>query len=124
MSLLLNILWAVVGGGLITALEYFLVGVILCLTLVGIPFGLQCFKVAGLALAPFGKTFVPTPVTLLGIVGNLLWVILAGFWIFMTHVALALSLAVTIIGLPFALQHLKLAIVAFAPFDLEVESSP
>ena len=121
MGFLLNVLWAILGGGLITALECFLAGLILCLTIVGIPFGLQCFKVAGLALAPFGKTFVPLELTLLGVVGNLLWIVLAGFWIFMTHVALALSLAVTIIGLPFAFQHLKLAIVAFAPFDLKIE---
>jgi uncharacterized membrane protein YccF (DUF307 family) len=120
MSLLLNILWIVFGGGLVLWLEYVIAGLLLCLTVVGIPFGVQCFKVAGLAPLPFGKTLDPMPVGAasgtLRLVLNVVWVIVAGIWIFLTHVVLAVGLAVTIIGIPFALQHMKLAILAFAPF--------
>src|SRR5438309_1664339 len=120
MQLLLNLLWAVSGGGLITALEYLLAGVVCCLTVVGIPFGLQCFKIAGLALFPFGKDFRTSGMGPVGAVGNLFWIVFAGLWIFLSHLALALSLAVTIIGIPFAFQHLKLGMLAFAPFGVRV----
>jgi uncharacterized membrane protein YccF (DUF307 family) len=120
MSFLLNILWIVVGGGLILWLEYMLAGVLLCLTIVGIPFGLQCFKIAGLALLPFGKDVGPLPGVqssgVLLFIFNVIWAVVAGIWIFITHVVLAVGLAVTIIGIPFALQHLKLGVLAFAPF--------
>lgn len=101
-------------------LEYMLAGVLLCLTIVGIPFGLQCFKIAGLALWPFGKELGPPPgletsSTLL-LVFNVIWAVIAGIWIFLTHVVLGVGLALTIIGIPFALQHLKLGLLAFAPF--------
>ena len=120
MNILLNVLWAILGGGLILALEYVLAGLILCLTIVGIPFGLQCFKIAGLALAPFGKGFESPDISPLGFVGNLLWMITAGFVIFISHLGLALGLAITVIGIPFALQHLKMAVLALAPFDVKV----
>jgi uncharacterized membrane protein YccF (DUF307 family) len=120
MSFVLNILWIVFGGGLVLALEYALAGLILCLTIVGIPFGLQCFKIAGLALWPFGKEIAPlqgveSSGTLM-LVFNVIWAIVAGIWIFLTHLVLGVGLAVTIIGIPFALQHLKLGLLAFAPF--------
>jgi uncharacterized membrane protein YccF (DUF307 family) len=124
MRTLLNILWAIVGGGLITALEYAIGGLILCLTVVGIPFGVQCFKLAGLALFPFGKDIQDDPTApgsgMLGLVMNLLWFIVAGVWTFITHIGLALGLAVTIIGIPFALQHVKLAVLALFPFGRTV----
>lgn len=119
MSLLLNLLWIVLGGGIAIAFEYLLFGLLLCVTVVGIPFGLQAFKLAGLALLPFGKDIhPPTPdrANALGTVGNLLWLVLAGIWIFLTHVSLGVGLAVTIIGIPFALQHFKLAVLALWPF--------
>ena len=121
MRLILNLLWAILGGGLVTALEYLLAGVVCCLTVVGIPFGMQCFKIAGLALFPFGKDFcsergaVSLPL-------NVLWFVFAGLWIFLSHLALGLSLALTIIGIPFAYQHLKLGMLALAPFGVTVRS--
>ena len=118
---LLNLLWALLGGGLLTALEYVLAGLVLCLTIVGIPFGVQCFKLAGLALFPFGKDFDdsrPRGVTNLPL--NIIWLLLAGIWICITHLTLALGLAVTIIGIPFALQHVKLAMLALMPFGVTV----
>jgi uncharacterized membrane protein YccF (DUF307 family) len=120
----MNILWAILGGGLITALEYVIGGLLLCLTVVGIPFGLQCFKIAGLALTPFGRDVVEDPSLagsgFLGLVMNVLWFLVAGIWICITHLGLALGLAVTVIGIPFALQHLKLAVLALFPFGRRV----
>lgn len=121
MRTLLNLLWAVIGGGFILALEYLLAGAVLCLTIVGIPFGVQCFKLAGLALFPFGKDFndgLPRGGT--NVLFNILWFLCAGVWIFLSHLALALPLAVSLIGIPFALQHLKLGFLALAPFGVRV----
>ena len=124
MRFLLNLLWAILGGGLITALQYLLVGLVCCVTIIGIPFGMQCFKLAGLALFPFGKDFTSQGSSLVSFGFNLLWLVFAGIWIFLTHVALALSLAVTIIGIPFAYQHLKLGMLALAPFGARISLLP
>jgi uncharacterized membrane protein YccF (DUF307 family) len=116
MRLLLNILWIVLGGWLIW-LEYLIGGLLLCLTIVGIPFGVQCFKMAGLGLLPFGKDIVNAPgASPIGCILNVFWIVIAGIWIFLSHLGLALGFAVTIIGIPFALQHVKLAMLALAPF--------
>lgn len=118
MRLLLNLLWIVFGGGFVLWLEYMLGGLLLCLTIVGIPFGVQCFKLAGLALLPFGKD-VDVDVGGTGalrVVFNVLWFVVAGIWIFLTHIGLAIGLAITIIGIPFAVQHVKLAVLALWPF--------
>ncbi|MER2565146.1 MAG: YccF domain-containing protein [Myxococcaceae bacterium] len=118
---LLNLLWALLGGGLLTALEYVLAGLVLCLTIVGIPFGVQCFKLAGLALFPFGKDFDDSrPRGVTNVPLNIIWFLLAGVWICITHLTLALGLAVSIIGIPFALQHVKLAMLALMPFGVTV----
>ncbi len=122
MRFLLNLLWVVFGGGLVVALEYALGALVLCLTIVGIPFGVQCFKIAALALWPFGKVVDrgPRGQGCLGLSLNILWALVAGVWIFLSHLALAVGLAVTIIGIPFALQHLKLAVLALVPFGAEI----
>lgn len=120
MRLLLNLLWIFLGGGLVIWFQYILGGLILCLTVVGIPFGLQCFKLGGLALLPFGKDIESLPRGfaggLLGALLNILWIVVAGIWIFVSHLGLAVASAITIIGIPFAVQHLKLAMLALAPF--------
>ncbi len=122
MQLLLNILWIFFGGGLLIWLEYLIGGLLLCLTIVGIPFGVQCFKIAGLALTPFGKDLVEQKGSGgIGFVLNVFWILIAGIWIFLSHVALGVGLAVTIIGIPFALQHLKLAFLALAPFGQRIK---
>ena len=124
MRFLLNLLWAVLGGGLITAIEYLIAGVLCCLTIVGIPFGLQCFKIAALALFPFGKDFTSQGRGATGFILNLLWLIFAGVWIFLSHLALGLACAVSIIGIPFAYQHLKLGMLALAPFGTRIWERP
>jgi uncharacterized membrane protein YccF (DUF307 family) len=125
MSLLLNILWVVLGGGLLIGIEYLLGGLILCVTIVGIPFGLQCFKVGSLGFWPFGRSFDVDPdapgAGALGLVFNVIWFLVAGVWIFLSHIALAAALAVTIIGIPFAIQHVKLGLLALAPFGKRIQ---
>jgi uncharacterized membrane protein YccF (DUF307 family) len=121
---LLNLLWIVLGGGFVIWLEYLIGGVLLCATIVGIPFGMQCFKIAGMGLLPFGKEIREDPTSAgggcLGLAMNVLWFVVAGIWIFLSHIALAVALGVTIIGIPFAIQHIKLAVLALAPFGKRV----
>jgi uncharacterized membrane protein YccF (DUF307 family) len=116
MKLLLNLLWVIFGGGLVIFLEYLLAGLLLCITILGIPFGLQCFKIAGLGLWPFGKEITYASFGAVGMLFNVLWLLLAGLWIALSHLVAACVLAVTIIGIPFAWQHLKLARIALVPF--------
>ncbi|MCP4501405.1 MAG: YccF domain-containing protein [Deltaproteobacteria bacterium] len=124
MQLLLNILWAILGGGFLIALQYAIGGVVLCLTVVGIPFGIQCFKLAWLSLLPFGQDVVDDPASsgsgTLGVIMNILWLIFGGITTFLTHISAGLALAVTIIGIPFAMQHLKLAVLALFPFGRRI----
>ncbi len=122
MGVLGNILWIVLGGFLVF-LWYLLGGLILCLTIVGIPFGVQCFKLSVLALAPFGRSVVSTErfSGCLATLMNILWLLVAGVEIALLHMVLAALLALTIVGLPFAKQHLKLASLALVPFGRRVE---
>src|SRR5438045_9642483 len=113
LSFLLNILWIIFGGGLVLCLEYLLAGCLLCLTIVGIPFGIQCFKIAGLALLPFGKDIGPLPAVSasepLRLVFNVIWAIVAGICIFLNPLVLGTGSTVTLSGLLFAPQHLSTA---------------
>lgn len=121
MTILLNILWFVLGGFLVV-FAYLLGGVLLCLTIIGIPFGIQCFKLSVLGLAPFGVEIRETdpPGGALSIIMNVIWIILPGFELAIIHLVLAAVFAITIIGLPFALQHLKLTRLAILPFGYRV----
>jgi uncharacterized membrane protein YccF (DUF307 family) len=124
MRFILNLLWAIFGGGLVLALEYAVVGLVCCLTIVGIPFGLQCFKLAGLALFPFGKDYDDGAQRGTGnVLLNIVWFIFAGVWIALTHLTAAIPLAVSIIGIPFALQHVKFALLAISPFGVRVRET-
>ena len=117
MSLLGNIVFFVFGGFII-ATAYVLGGILLCLTIVGIPFGFQCFKLAGGVLAPFGREVVQTepPAGALSLILNIIWIILPGLELAIMHLILAALFAVTIIGFPLAVQHMKLVKVALLPF--------
>lgn len=125
MSTVGNILWIIFGGGIFLFLEYFIGGLLLCLTIIGIPFGLQCIKISFLALLPFGKEVQHTQSAggCLSLLMNIIWVLVAGIWIALTHLAFALVCAITIIGIPFALQHIKLVSLSFAPFGKEVKAN-
>ncbi|MFI3261710.1 MAG: YccF domain-containing protein [Rikenellaceae bacterium] len=122
MNLLGNIIWLIFGG-LLTAIEYFIAGITLCCTIIGIPFGIQVFKLGMLALAPFGRTTVQTEKAggCLAIIMNVIWIFF-GISIAITHVITGLLLFITIIGIPFGKQHFKLAAVALTPFGREIIS--
>ncbi|MBO4907429.1 MAG: YccF domain-containing protein [Bacteroidaceae bacterium] len=125
MSFIGNIIW-VVFGGFVLFLEYLLAGLVLCLTIIGIPFGLQVFKLASLALWPFGRMAVQADGSSLGclnLIMNLIWIIFGGLVICIEHVVLGLLFCVTIIGIPFGLQHFKLASVALLPFGRTIVSA-
>jgi uncharacterized membrane protein YccF (DUF307 family) len=118
MSLIGNILWIFLGGGILLFLEYLFGGIILCITIIGIPFGVQCIKLSVLALLPFGKEIKTTKSGhgILSTFLNVIWIVFAGLAIAATHVILGLLCAITIVGLPFAKQHMKLASLALTPF--------
>jgi uncharacterized membrane protein YccF (DUF307 family) len=120
---ILNVLWLILGG-LVMGLGWWLAGVIMILTIVGIPFARSCFVLGSFAFWPFGRMAVSRRDVTgredlgtggLGVVGNVVWFVFAGLWLAIGHLASAVSLAVTIIGIPFAFQHLKLAVCALAP---------
>ena len=117
MSLIGNIIW-IVFGGLISFLAYMISSLLLCVTIIGIPFGVQTFKIGVATLAPFGKEVIPGPKpdSLLRLVFNVLWLVLFGWEIALNHLFWALVLGITIIGIPFAVQHLKLVPLAIFPF--------
>jgi uncharacterized membrane protein YccF (DUF307 family) len=117
MNLLGNILWLIFGG-LIAGLGYILGGLLTCLTIVGIPFGIQAMKIGVATFAPFGKQIVELPEANrpLRLILNVIWLVLFGWEIALAHATSALILAITIIGIPFALQHLKLIPLALLPF--------
>jgi uncharacterized membrane protein YccF (DUF307 family) len=121
MNLLLNLIWLLFGG-FIVVFAYVLGAVMLCITIIGIPFGIQCFKLAGLAVAPFGHEIreKEPPSGALSVIMNILWILLPGLELAVFHLVMALLFAVTIIGLPLAAQHLKMTRLALIPFGFEV----
>ena len=120
MTLLGNLLWLIFGG-LLSAFGWFVSGLIWCVTVVGIPWGLQCFKFAKLSLAPFGKDVVPgggAP----SLIANVVWLLISGIPMALDHVLTGLVLCLTIVGIPFGMQHFKLASLALSPFGAEVRT--
>ncbi len=117
-----NILWIILGGGIFIFLEYFIAGILLCFTIIGIPFGLQAMRLGMLSLTPFGKEVTSSGRTegCLSTLMNIIWVFAGGIWVALTHVLFAVIMAVTIIGIPFAKQHMKLASFSFTPFGREI----
>jgi uncharacterized membrane protein YccF (DUF307 family) len=123
MNFLGNLIWLIFGG-LAAALGYVFGGFVLCCTIVGIPWGLQCFKIAGLVIWPFGKKVIPknSPTGCLSVFFNLIWLLCGGFYTAFIHLVFAGILFITIIGIPFARQHLKLMELSFMPFSRQVVS--
>jgi uncharacterized membrane protein YccF (DUF307 family) len=118
----LNVIWLILSG-LWLALGYALAGVLMCILIVTIPFGLQAFKLAGYSLWPFGRAVVKRPdAGAASVVGNVLWLVLAGWWLALSHIVSAVALAVTIIGLPLAWANVKLVPIALWPFGREIVS--
>jgi uncharacterized membrane protein YccF (DUF307 family) len=121
MTLLGNLIWLIFGG-LISGIAWIIAGLGLCLTIIGIPFGLQAMKVGVATLAPFGKEVreLPEANSILRIVFNLVWIVLFGWELAVAHLVWAFVLGITIIGLPFAKQHIKLIPIALMPFGREL----
>jgi uncharacterized membrane protein YccF (DUF307 family) len=118
-----NILWLIFGG-LIGALLWAIAGVLVCLTIIGIPFGLQCFKFAGFVLWPFGRDVEIGNFGVGSLIGNILWILLLGWELCITHLTIGAFLCLTIIGIPFGIQHFKLALLALLPFGARVLNRP
>ena len=121
MRLILNVLWFVLGGW-ISLLAWLLAGVILAVTIVGLPWAAAAFRIAGFSAAPFGRQVVAAPggAGALPTVLNVIWFLLAGWWLALHHLILAVALFVSIIGIPFGIQHLKLAMISLAPVGTSV----
>jgi uncharacterized membrane protein YccF (DUF307 family) len=121
MNLIGNLIWLIFGG-LAASIGYFFGGIILCITIIGIPFGLQCFKIAGFVLWPFGRRVVNNGNSLgcLSTIFNIIWIIFGGLYTALVHLFFAFILAITIIGLPFAMQHLKLVELSLMPFGKSI----
>ena len=125
MTLLLNLLWFVIGGGFFAGLAWMLLGTLLALSVVGLPFAIAAFRIAGFAAWPFGRTLVDArelgeSQSVGTELANVLWVIFAGIWLWIGHVVAGAGYCMTIIGIPFGFAHFRLAAVSFAPLGKRV----
>jgi len=119
MRFLGNILWLILGGIVLSVL-WMVSGLVLCVSIIGIPFGIQCFKIAGFVLWPFGREIDPGYFGFGGLIMNIIWLILFGWEFAISHLVFGLLLCVTIIGIPFGLQHFKLAKLGLIPFGARI----
>lgn len=118
MRLLGNIVWFLCAG-LLSFIGWSLAGIILCLTVILIPFGLQCFKIAGFGLFPFGKSISPSS-NVSSLIFNIIWILAIGWELAVIHLASAFLLCITIIGIPFTLQSIKMAGISLFPFGITI----
>lgn len=118
-----NLIWLIFGG-LLAALGYFFGGLVLCITVVGIPWGLQCFKLAELVLWPFGKRVISDSRDMgcLNVVCNIIWLLCGGLYTAIIHVVMGFILCLTIIGIPWGRQHFKLIEISLMPFGKKIIS--
>jgi uncharacterized membrane protein YccF (DUF307 family) len=116
-----NLIWLVCGG-FFAALGYFITGFVFCVTIIGIPFGIQCFKIGLLELFPFGKRVVTksSSGSCLSLLFNVIWIFTGGLYTAAVHLIFAALLFITIIGIPFGRQHLKLVELTLAPFGKDI----
>lgn len=121
MSFLGNIIW-IIFGGLFLSLGYLVLGLVYCITIVGIPVGVQLFKLANLSLSPFGRNVVNRggQMGVGSLILNILWIVFGGIEMALAHVGVGLLFCVTIVGIPFGVQHFKLALLALMPFGKEI----
>ena len=120
MRLLGNLVWLLCGG-LVTGIGWWVAGLLAAITIIGIPFAIAALRIGTFSFWPFGREIVDRPERdetrkLLVLLGNIVWILLGGIWLALAHLLFALLLAITIIGIPFALQHLKLAQLSLTPY--------
>lgn len=125
-----NILWFILGGG-IMGLAWWLTGLLAFISIIGIPWGKACIVIGNFSFFPFGKEAVSRDALTkkedigtgaFGLIGNILWLFFAGWWLALGHLASAFCCAITIIGIPFAIQHIKLAVIALFPIGKTIVS--
>ena len=130
LSLILNVLW-VVTGGIWMALAWLLAAVIMAITIIGLPWARAAYNIASYTLLPFGRVALPRDevagredlgTSPLGTLGNVIWLVLAGWWLALGHIITGVGLALTIIGIPFAWAHLKLALLSLWPIGRTIVS--
>ena len=116
-----NVIWLVLAGFWL-ALAYLVAAVLLAITIIGLPFAKQSLKLARYALWPFGRALVQSPTRLRGLsaVGNVLWFVLAGWWLALAHIVTGIALCLTIIGIPLGIADFKMAGAALAPFGRRI----
>ncbi|WP_030678671.1 YccF domain-containing protein [Streptomyces rimosus] len=120
MKLILNVIWLVLSG-LWMAIGYVFAGIICCVLIITIPFGIASFRIAGYALWPFGRTTVERRDAGAGsVIGNVIWVIFAGWWLALGHIVTGLLLCVTIIGIPFGIANFKMVPISLLPLGREI----
>lgn len=119
MNVLGNLIWWLFGG-LFLAFAWLFIGLILCVTVIGIPFGVQCLKISGFVFWPFGRNVEVGDFGVGGLLLNIIWILLVGWELAMAHLVSAFFCAITVIGIPFAIQHVKLAKLSFIPFGAEI----
>jgi uncharacterized membrane protein YccF (DUF307 family) len=123
MRTVLNVLWLVLSG-LWLAIAYFFVGVVLCILIITIPFGIASFRIAAFVIWPFGRAVVPKPgAGAPSLIGNVIWFILAGIWMALAHLVTGVLLCLTIIGIPLGLGNFKMIPVALAPLGKDIVST-
>ncbi len=127
-SFLLNLVWFVLGG-LVMGLGWWLAGIFAAITIVGIPWARACFVIGNYSFSPFGKEAISRHELTgkldfgtgpLGLIGNIIWFLIAGWWLAIGHLTSALACFISIIGIPFGIQHIKLALIALAPIGMQV----
>lgn len=115
-----NLIW-IIFGGLILSIAWLFVGIIFSITIIGIPFGLQCFKIAELTLAPFGRDIVYRT-TGISLLANILWLLFFGIELATLYVVVGIIMMITIVGIPFGIQSFKLALLSLMPFGAVITS--
>lgn len=128
MRLLGNIIWLICGG-LATGIGWWVAGLLAAVTIIGIPFAIAAFRIGTFSFWPFGREVIDRPEAgetrrLIVLIGNIVWILLGGIWLALAHLFFALLLAITIIGIPFALQHLKLAHLSLTPYGKMIVARP
>jgi uncharacterized membrane protein YccF (DUF307 family) len=120
MRTLLNLIWLVLAG-LWMALGYFLAGIVCCVLIVTIPFGIAAFRIGAFALWPFGRTVVRKPSAgVMSTIGNVIWIVVAGLWLAIGHLLSGIALCITIIGIPLGLANFKLIPVSLTPLGADI----
>jgi uncharacterized membrane protein YccF (DUF307 family) len=123
MRVLLNVIWLVLAGFWM-AIAYILAGVVCCILIITIPFGIAAFRIAVFALWPFGKTLIRRPgAGVASAIGNVIWLILAGWWLALGHIVTGILQCLTIIGIPLGLANFKLIPVSLMPLGREIVST-